>query len=80
MLNNTREWCIDVRLLLDAGANSGRVVEVGSGRLGDMISLALSRPESERSRLFIRPVPGPGEMDWAQISALAARADCPVVI
>lgn len=78
--DDTRKWSADARLALVPATNSGRVTEIGAGRLADMISLAMSRPEGERSRLVIQTEPVSRKIGWPEIAALAARVDCPIII
>lgn len=80
MLEDARKWSADARLALVPATSSGRATEIGAGRLADMISLAMSRPEGERPLLVIQTEPVARDMGWPEIAALAARIDCPIII
>lgn len=80
MLNTSRSWWAGARLRLEEASAGDGLLVIGSGRLAEMVSLAMTRPECERSRLFIQVEPAANKLSWAEIAALAERPDCPLII
>lgn len=54
--------------------------EVSRGNVAEMISLALSWPEDEQSRLFLTIEQPSRRLSWTKIQELATRPDFPVFI
>lgn len=79
-MNTSRSWWAGARLRLEDAATGDRLLVIGSGRLAEMVSLAMTRPECERSRLSIQLEPASNKLNWPEIAALAERPDCPMII
>lgn len=79
-MKSSPDWWASARLSLQATAAGGRPLEIGYGSLAEVVALALSRPEGERSLLYIQTEPAGEKLNWLDIAALAARPDCPLII
>lgn len=79
-MDGSPSWWAGARLCLGGQATGGQPEELGFGTLAEIVSLATSRPRSERPHLFIRMELTGVEWGWAEIALLAARPDRPVII
>ena len=74
------EWWAAAYLFRGERKTYTKPTQIGYGSLAEMIAQALSRPMSERERLYIETDLGAAKLTWHEIVTLAARSDCPVII
>lgn len=73
-------WGDEACLCFRTDVKKGNVNVISRGRIVELVHMALSRPEAERSGLFIKYEALEGELNWTKIVGLSRKPDFPLMI